>query len=78
MSNNSSKKNWTKRPNLASVCFRYGLSNYAGVAITSATLVDYGIITKVNTSQIIIGLEKLGDERRRCWEKRGEKQSLEI
>ena len=46
-------------------------------AITSATLVVYDIITNVNMNQII-EQPKLGNERRRCWEKRGEKQSLEI
>ena len=40
------------------------MSNYAGVAVTSATLIDYDIITKMNASQII-GPKKLGDERRR-------------
>ena len=53
MSDNSSKRNLTKLFNLASVCDRYGMSNYAGADIASATLVDYGIITKVNTSQTI-------------------------
>ena len=52
MSDNSSKKNLIRLSNLASVCDRYGVSNYAGVAITLATLVDYDIITKMNTSQI--------------------------
>ena len=68
-SDNSSKRNLTKLPNLASVCDRYGVSNYAAAAIASATLLDYGIITKVNTSQII-GPQKLGDERRRCRKER--------
>ena len=71
MSDNNSKRNFTKLPNLASVCDRYGVSNYAGAAIASATLVDYGILTKVNTSQII-GPQKLGDKRGRCREKRQE------
>ena len=30
MPDNSSKRNWTKLSNLASVCDRYGVSNYAG------------------------------------------------
>ena len=68
MSDSSSKRNLTKLPNLA---FRYGVSNYADAAIASATLVDYGIITKVNTSQSIEP-QKLGDERRRCREERRE------
>ena len=65
MSDNCSKKNVIKLSNLASVCDRYGVSNYAGVAVTSATIIDYDIIIKMNTSQII-GPKKLGDERRRC------------
>ena len=44
---NSSKRNLTKLPTLASVCDRYDVSNYAGAAIASATLVDYAIITKL-------------------------------
>ena len=53
ISDNSSKKYLTKRPTLASVCDRYGVSNYAGAAIASDTLVDYAIITKVDQSQVI-------------------------
>ena len=71
ISDNSFKKNLTKLPTLASVCNRYGVSNYAGAAIASATLVDYTIITKVDKSQVI-GSQKLGDERRRCREERQE------
>ena len=77
MSDNSSKKNSTKLSNLESVCDRFYVSNYADAAIASATLVDYGIITKVNTSQIIIGPQKLGT-RGGGAEKRGEKKSSEI
>ena len=73
---NSSKRNLTKLPTLASVCDRYGVSNYADAAIASPTLVDYAIITKVDKSQVI-GPQKLGvrggDE-----ERKGGKQSLEI
>ena len=47
------QKNLIKLSNLVEVCDRYGVLNYAGVAITLATLVDYNIITKMNTSQII-------------------------
>ena len=71
ISNNSSKRNLTKLPTLASVCDRYGVSNYAGVAIASSTLVDYVIITIVDKSQVI-GPQKLGDERRQCREERRE------
>ena len=82
ISDNSSKRNLTKLPTLASVCNRYGVSNYAGAAIASATLVDYAIITKVDKSittkvDKIIGPQKLGDERRRYKEERRE-ASLEI
>ena len=76
ISDNSSKRNLTKLPTLASVCNRYGVLNYAGAAIAPATLVDYAIITKVDKSQVI-GPQKLGDERRRCREER-RKQSLQI
>ena len=71
ISDNSSKRNLTKLPTLASVCDRYGVPNYAGAAIASSTLVDYAIITKVVKSQVI-GLQKLGNERRRCREERRE------
>ena len=71
------QKNLIKLSNLVVVCDRCGVLNYSGVAITLATLVDYDIITKMNISQIIWP-KKLGDQRRRCWEKRGEKQNLEI
>ena len=71
ISDNSSKRNLTKLSTLASVCDRYGVSNYANAAIASATLVDYAIITKVDKSQVI-GTQKLGDERRRCREERRE------
>ena len=50
ISDNSFKRNLTKFPTLASVCDRYDVSNYAGAAIASATLVDYAIITKFNKS----------------------------
>ena len=73
MSDNSSKRNLTKLSNLVSVCDRYCVSNYAGAAIASATLVDYGIIIKVNSSQII-GPQKLGDERSRCREEKREEE----
>ena len=71
ISDDSFKRNVTKRPNLASVCNRYGMSNYAIAARASATMVDYVIITKVNRSQII-GSQKLVDEKRRCREERRE------
>ena len=71
ISNNSSKRNLTKLPTLASVCNRYGVSNYANAAIALLMLVDYAIITKVNKSQVI-GPQKLGEERRRCREERRE------
>ena len=41
------------------------------LVIALATLVDYGIITKVNTSQIS-GPQKLGEKRRRCRKERRE------
>ena len=71
ISDNSFKRNLNKLPILASVCDMYGVSNYAGAAIASSTLVDYAIITKVDKSQVI-GPQKLGDERRRCREERRE------
>ena len=71
ISENSSKKNLIKLPTLASVCNRYGVSNYAGAAIASATLVNYAIITKVDKSKII-GPQKLGDEKRRYRKERRE------
>ena len=71
ISDNSSKSNLTKLPTLASACDRYGVSNYVGAVIASATLVDYAIITKFDKSQVI-GPQKLGDERRQCREERRE------
>ena len=71
ISDSSSKRNLTKLPTLSSVCKRYSVSNYAGAAIASATLVDYAIKTKVDKRQVI-GPQKLGDERRRCREERRE------
>ena len=71
ISDNSFKRNLTKLPTLAPVCDRYGVSNYAGAAIASTTLVDYAIITKVDKSQVI-GSQKPGDERRRWREERWE------
>ena len=40
ISDNSSKRNLTKLPTLASVYDRYGVSSNAGAAVASATLVD--------------------------------------
>ena len=71
ISDNSSKRNLTKLSTLASVCDRFSVSNYTGTAIASAALVNYAIVNKVDTSQVI-GLQKLGDERRRCREERQE------
>ena len=71
ISDNNSKRNWTKLPTFASVSDKYGVSNYAGAAIASATLIDYAIITKVDKSRVI-GPHKLGDEKRRCREERRE------
>ena len=71
ISDNSSKRNLTKLSTLASVCDRHDVSNYAGAAIDSATLVDYAIITKVDTIQVN-GPQKMGGERRRCREERRE------
>ena len=68
ISDNSSKRNLTKLPTLASVCDMYGVSNYAGAATASAMLVDYAIITKVDKSQTT----ETRDERRRCREERRE------
>ena len=67
ISDNSSKRNLTKLLTPASVCDKYGVSNYAGAAIASATLVDYAIVAKVDKSQVI-GPQKLGDKRRQCGE----------
>ena len=71
ISDNSSKRNLTKLPTLASACDMYGVTNYAAAALASATLVDYANITKVDKSQVI-GPQKLGDERKRCREERRE------
>ena len=85
ISDNSSKRNLTKLPTLASVCDRYGVSNYAGSVIALATLVDYVIITKVDKSEVIwlvigqvIGPQKLGDESRRCREERREAELVNL
>ena len=51
--------------------FAIGMVCQIMLVIASATLVDYGIVTKVNTSQIIEP-QKLGDERRRFREARRE------
>ena len=71
ISDNSSKRNLTKLPTLASVCDKYGVSNYAGAVIASTTLVDYTIIPKVYKSQVIEP-QKLGYDRRRRREERRE------
>ena len=63
ISDNSSKRNLTKLPTLASVCDRYNVSNHAGAAIASATLLDYAITIKVDRSQVF-GPQKLEDESR--------------
>ena len=47
---NSFKTNLTKLSTLTLVCNKYGVSNYAGAAIASATLVDYSIINKADKS----------------------------
>ena len=58
----SSPRNLTKLPNIASIGDRYGVSNYTGATIASATLTDCRIIPKHDKSQVI-GRQKLGDER---------------
>ena len=47
---NSFKTNLTKLSTLTLVCNKYGVSNYAGAAIASATLVNYFIINKADKS----------------------------
>ena len=69
--NISDNNSLTKLLTLTSVCDRYDVSNYAGAAVASTTLVDYAIITKVDKSQVI-GPQKLGGDRRRCREERRE------
>ena len=76
ISDNSSKRNLTKLPTLASVCDRYGVSNHAGAATASATLVDYAIITKVDKAKLLN--HRNWETRGGDAERRGEKQSLEI
>ncbi|QQP57414.1 Hypothetical protein FKW44_002391, partial [Caligus rogercresseyi] len=39
-------QNRTRLPTLAATCDRYLVSNYAGAAIASAALIDYGVIDK--------------------------------
>jgi hypothetical protein len=67
------KNNMTRLPNLAAVCDRYCVSNYAGAAIASAVLTDYGLITAFDKSQVI-GPQKLADERRRYRNERRENE----
>jgi hypothetical protein len=52
-SENRSKRNLIKLPTLARECDRYGVSNSAGAAIATATLIDYGIITQDDPSSVI-------------------------
>ena len=59
---NSSKRNLAKLSNLAGVCNRYGVPNYAGAAIALTTMVHYAIITRDDRSEVV-GSQKLGDER---------------
>jgi hypothetical protein len=49
-------------PTLARECDRYGVSNTVGVAIATATLIDYGIVTDDDTS-LTVDRSKLWRER---------------
>ena len=67
----TSSQNRTRLPTLAAACDRYLISDYAGAAIATATLTDYGIITKDDKSQVI-GPHKLRDARQKYRFKRQE------
>lgn len=56
--------NTTPLPTLAQVCDRYGLSNRAGAAAATATLIDFHIVSKEDKTAII-DHHKLARERRR-------------
>ena len=47
------RKKFNKIPTFARECDHYNVSNSAGAAIATATLIDYGIITPNDTSLII-------------------------
>ena len=47
------QKYMTQLPKSAEACDRYLVSDRAGAAIACGVLTDYGIITDVNTSQVI-------------------------
>jgi len=61
--------NYTEIPTVARVCDRYGVSNTAGAAIATATLIDYKIISNDNKDQVI--------DRNKLWRQR-EKNRKEI
>ena len=46
-------RNFTELVNLAEACDRYNVSNTAGAAIATATLIDYGVISTDETSLVI-------------------------
>ncbi|QQP38148.1 Uncharacterized protein FKW44_018646 [Caligus rogercresseyi] len=62
-------QNRTRLPTLAATCDRYLVSNYAGVAIASVALIDYGVIDKENTRHLI-GPHKLRNERKKYRDER--------
>jgi len=49
----TTSRNNTELTQLAKVCERYGVSNTAAAAIATATLMDYGIVTENDKSQVI-------------------------
>lgn len=49
----SSTRNVIKIPTVARECDRYGVSDTAGAAIATATLIDYGIITSTDSTAVI-------------------------
>ena len=56
-------RNFTELVNLAEACDRYNVSNTAGAAIATATLIDYGVISTDETS-LVIDRSKLWRQRK--------------
>lgn len=61
---NISSQNRTRLLTLTAACDQFFISNYAEAAIATTALTDYGIITKVDKSQVI-GPHKLCDVRQK-------------
>ena len=57
------QQNRVALPTLAHVCDRFGLSNRAGAAATTATLIDFNVISKEDKSAVI-DHHKLARERK--------------